>query len=124
MPNRWIDMPGKSSDFARTFFADKEKVFCELRRYAQHLRQTSPQVVKVGCFGSYTDDTYGPASDVDLLIILRNSEKSFVDRIPDFLPDALSVGCDCFPYTTADIERMKQDGMPWIHHVLNEIVWL
>ncbi len=70
------------------------------------------------------NNTYGPASDVDLLIILRKSSKRFLDRIPDYLPDNLSVACDCFPYTNKEIEKMKRDGNAWIRHVLKEVVWL
>ncbi len=79
---------------------------------------------KVGLFGSYAVDTYGPASDVDLLIILRQSCKRFMDRIPDYLPENISIGCDVFPYTDEEVERMRKEGMPWIHRVLKQVVWL
>ncbi len=46
------------------------------------------------------------------------------DRIPDYLPENLSTGCDVFPYTIEEIERMKQEGMLRIRHVLKESVWL
>lgn len=117
-------MPEKSSDFVKVVFADKDKVLHQLKDYAKSLKRTRPEVERVGYFGSYANDTYGPASDVDLLIILRQSDKRFLDRIPDFLPDNLSICCDVFPYTSEEIERMKQDGNPWIRHVLSEVVWL
>jgi len=117
-------MPEKSSDFVKVVFADKDKVLHQLKDYAKSLKRTRPEVERVGYFGSYANDTYGPASDVDLLIILRQSDKRFLDRIPDFLPDNLSICCDVFPYTSKEIERMKQDGNPWIRHVLSEVVWL
>ena len=117
-------MPEKSSNFVKVVFADKKKVLRQLRDYAKELKQTSPEVEKVGFFGSYATDTFGPASDVDLLIVLRNSSKRFLDRIPDYLPENLSVSCDVFPYTNEEIEKMKQESTPWIRHVLKEVVWL
>jgi len=117
-------MPKKLPSFVKVFFADKQKVLSELSDYAAKLKRTCPEVVKVGYFGSYATDTYGPASDVDLLIILKRSGKRFLDRIPDYVPDNLSVGCDCFPYTAEEIKKMKQDNSPWIRHVLGEVVWL
>jgi predicted nucleotidyltransferase len=90
-------MPEKSSNFVKVVFADKDKVLRQLKDYAEKLKQSWPEVEKVGLFGSYATDTFGPASDVDLLIILRESSKRFLDRIPDFIPDNLSVGCDVFP---------------------------
>ncbi len=108
----------------KVVFADKDKVLRELKDYVQQLKSNRPEVEKVGLFGSYATDTYGPASDVDLLIILRQSDKRFRDRIPDFIPDNLSVSCDCFPYTTDEIEKMKRQDNPWIRHILKEAVWL
>ncbi len=117
-------MPAKSSNSAKVVFADKSKVLRQLKDYARKLKRTSPEVEKVGLFGSYATEAFGPASDVDLLIILRKSSKRFLDRIPDFIPDNLSVACDCFPYTSEEIQKMKQDGNRWIRHVLKEVVWL
>lgn len=117
-------MPEKSSSFVKVFFADKAKVLRELDCYVKQLRRTRSEVEKVGLFGSYATDTFGPASDVDLLIVLGESSKRFLDRIPDYMPDNLSVGCDVFPYTNKEMEKMKQDRSPWISHVLREAVWL
>jgi len=117
-------MPKKSSNFVKVVFADKKKVLRQLKDYARRLKRTRPEFQKVGLFGSYATDSFGPASDVDLLIILRKSSKRFLDRIPDYLPGDLSVSCDVFPYTSEEIKKMKQDGNPWIRHVLGEVVWL
>ena len=117
-------MPEKSSNSVKVFWADKEKVLRELKEYAAKIKKSRTEVEKVGFFGSYATDTYGPASDVDLLIILRQSDKNFIDRIPEFMQDSLSVGCDCFAYTAEEIEKMQKEGNPWICHILKEVVWL
>src|SRR4030043_161867 len=116
MLKRQLKMLNKSSNSVKVVFADKSNVLRQLKNYAGTIKQTHPDVERVGYFGSYADDTYGPASDVDLLIILRQSDKRFLERIPEFIPDSLSIGCDCFPYTSEEIEKMKQDGNPWICH--------
>jgi predicted nucleotidyltransferase len=117
-------MADRSSDSVKVFFADKAKVLRELRAWAAELKTQRPDVEKVGLFGSYATDTYGPHSDADLLIVLRASDKPFRDRIPEFLPAGLSVPCDVFPYTAAEIESLQQEGSPWIKHILQEVVWL
>jgi len=117
-------MHEKSSNFVKVVFADKKKVLRQLKEYTKKIKQTELAVKKVGLFGSYATDTFGPASDVDLLIILRKSPKRFLDRIPDYLPSDLSVSSDVFPYTSEEIEKMKQDGNRWIRHVLDEVIWL
>ncbi|MBN1509938.1 MAG: nucleotidyltransferase domain-containing protein [Sedimentisphaerales bacterium] len=108
----------------KTFFADKARVMRELYAWAASLRESHPEVERVGLFGSYATDTYGPRSDADLLIILRTSDRPFRDRIPDFLPDDVSVPCDVFPYTTGEIESLQRNDSPWINHVLQEVIWL
>jgi len=117
-------MAEQLSNSVKVFFADKDKVLRELRDLAEKLRQADPTVQRIGYFGSYVTDSFGPASDVDLLIILRGSSKRFLDRIPDYIPDNLSVGCDVFPYTEEEIEKMKRDNNPWICHIFKETVWL
>lgn len=116
---------GKKADLSvKVFFADKTNVLRQLKDYARRIKQTHPEVERVGYFGSYANDTYGPASDVDLLIILRRSDKRFLDRIPDYIPENMPVSCDVFPYTVEEIDNMKQQNNPWIRHILGEAVWL
>ncbi|MBM4024261.1 MAG: nucleotidyltransferase domain-containing protein [Planctomycetes bacterium] len=117
-------MRDRSSNSVKVFFADKERVLRELRAWAADLKLRRPEVAKVGLFGSYATGTYGPRSDADLLILLRASDKLFRDRIPEFLPARLSVPCDVFPYTIAEIENLRRDESPWIKHILKEVLWL
>ena len=114
----------KSSNSVKVVFADKNKVLRQLADYTRKVKRSRPEVEKVGLFGSYATDTFGPASDVDLLIILRQSSKRFLERIPDYLPENLSVSCDVFPYTNEEVDRIKQESMPWFRHVLKEVIWL
>jgi predicted nucleotidyltransferase len=117
-------MRERSFDSVKVFFADKPRVMRELRDWAADLKRRRRDVEKVGLFGSYVTDTYGPHSDADLLIVLYTSNKLFRDRIPEFLPEHVSVPCDVFPYTAGEIERLRQDDSPWIKHILQEVVWL
>ena len=117
-------MPRKSSNSVKVVFADKANVLRQLKDYAEGIKRTHPEVERLGYFGSYANDTFGPASDVDVLIILGQSRKRFLDRIPDYIPENLTVSCDVFPYTRQEIDKMKQQNSPWIGHVLEEVVWL
>jgi hypothetical protein len=51
-----------------------------------------------------------PGSDVDLLIVLGDSDRPFLDRIPTYLPGAFPCAVDVFPYTRDEIARMRRDG--------------
>jgi len=54
---------------------------------------------------------------------LHASDKPFHDRIPDFLPDGVSVPCDVFPYTADELDTLQRDESPWIKHILQEVLW-
>jgi predicted nucleotidyltransferase len=117
-------MRDRSSDSVKVFFADKPRVMRELRDWAAMLMRERPDVEKVGLFGSYATDTYGPRSDADLLIVLCASDKPFRDRIPEFLPDSISVPCDVFPYTADELNTLQREDSPWIRRILQEVLWL
>jgi hypothetical protein len=71
-------------------------------------------------FGSLVKGTAVPGSDVDLLIVLGSSDRSFRDRIPLYLPGRFPCGVDVFPYTRAEIARMTAEGNGLIRAALAE----
>jgi hypothetical protein len=56
-----------------------------------------------------------PGSDRDLLVILRESEESFLKRIPRFLPSRFPVGVDVFPYTYRDGGGKDEGGREFLY---------
>ena len=82
----------------RVWRTDREAVLARLRQWATELGR-DPQVLAVVLFGSLARGDHTAASDADVLILLRESQEDFRDRIPRFLPVGLGVGADVFPYT-------------------------
>jgi len=66
-------------------FLNKAKVLEKLRDLAQKAKNADANIKQVILFGSLATDTYTALSDADLLIILRESDQRFIDRIPYFL---------------------------------------
>ena len=54
-----------------------------------------------------------PASDVDICLVLAHSDKPFRERAADYLPLGFPVGLDLFPYTRAELERLRRDHPSW-----------
>jgi predicted nucleotidyltransferase len=90
-----------------------------LRDLAARARRADPRIERIVLFGSLAKDSYTPASDADLLILLTHSDERFIDRIPRFLRmfvDA-SVPVEVFPYTAAESQtvplarRALKEGM-------------
>jgi predicted nucleotidyltransferase len=88
--------------------------------YVRRLVTDHPEVEAVILFGSLASGTPVPGSDVDLVVILTDSDRRFIDRIPAFLPAHFPVPLDVFPYTRAEVERMTREGNPFVRRALRD----
>lgn len=79
-----------------------------------------PEIEKIILFGSYIRGDYFPGSDVDVLIIMTESKKRFLERIPAFYPSSFPCDIDIFPYTREEIDRLMQDSHGLVHRALSE----
>ena len=79
-----------------------------------------PEVEKIIVFGSFIRDEAVPGSDLDLLIILSDSQIPLMERIPRFLPSSFPIPVDVFPYTKKEVEMMLEEGNLFIKRALAE----
>ncbi len=84
----------------------------ELRKRARKLKEENPQVEQILLFGSIAKKNATPGSDADILVILKNDQKRFIDRLPDFLEyfSNMGIGVDIFPYTKKEVNSMIAEG--------------
>jgi predicted nucleotidyltransferase len=99
---------------------DREAAWSAVEAHARGLAARFPDIDEIIVFGSLVKGTAVPGSDVDMLIILRTSDRPFLDRIPALLPGAFPCGVDVFPYTRTEIERMTSDGNALVIAALRE----
>lgn len=78
-----------------------------------YLRNHCHEIVRMIWFGSWIKGIPRPGSDVDLCLILRDSDKPFRERIPDYLPAGFPVGIDVFPYTVQEFEKLQSTCPQW-----------
>ncbi len=91
---------------------------------AADLQRRDDNVVRVGLFGSYATGTYGPGSDLDILLIIRSSsEPRWFMRASGVGASGLSVGADLFVCTEAESEQMRERSA-WFRRVLGEALWM
>ena len=88
--------------------------------HVRALAARHPELEEAILFGSIVRGTAVPGSDVDLLLVLSESDRPFRDRIPLFLPGAFPVGVDVFPYTRAELTRMKAEGNRFVLDALRD----
>jgi predicted nucleotidyltransferase len=73
-------------------------------------------------FGSFAENKIGVSSDVDILIIIKNSEKRFIDRGEDFKDYFSNIGLnvDLFIYTRKEVEK----GIPFVEKAISKGIHL
>ena len=95
-----------------------------LKEWANQLTKMHQEVLKIGYFGSYARDDYTPSSDLDILIVVKESEKPPHKRLLDYAVDRFPVGCEVFVYTEEELERKREIKKGWVHTMLSEVQWI
>ena len=97
-----------SSPSVKVTFTNSELVLNALKNLIQEWSQQHPELEQVILFGSFARGDYFPGSDVDVLLILGQSDQPFLSRIPKFLPTQFPVDIDICPYTTDEVKRIRK----------------
>ncbi|MFQ5807908.1 MAG: nucleotidyltransferase domain-containing protein [Phycisphaerae bacterium] len=92
------------------------------------LRQEHPEVLRVGCFGSYVRGDYVPGSDLDVLIEVSAVSAELgprrADRAGLYTPESFPVGVDLFVYTSEELAAQRAAGTGFVRTIDREILWL
>jgi predicted nucleotidyltransferase len=95
-----------------------------LRQAAAHLAKSRPEVLRVGFFGSYARGDWGPGSDLDVAIVVADSERPFAGRSPRYPLEGLPVPADVLIYTVAEWERLAAAGGRFAEEVIRRTRWV
>ena len=106
--------PRPSSPSAGATYLDRAATVEALRRAAREAVRRDPRIVRVILFGSLVRGVPTPASDADLVVVLREAEPRRMDRIPPLLDafDATPLPLDLHPYSEAEWEAARAEGDP------------
>ena len=103
----------------RVFSLDIPAIQRALEKFVAELASRL-EVLKIILFGSMVNDRYAPGSDVDILVVISESDKPFRNRVPDYLPRRFPVGLDVFPYTEDEANCL---ALPREALVEGKILW-
>lgn len=108
-----LSAPNGSSDSLVVKSNNQKEVETALRRWACDVGASRPEVRRIIWFGSRVNGTPAPGSDVDVCVVLSTSSRPVRDRVGDYLPFGFPVGFDLFPYTEAELARLKDEHPSW-----------
>lgn len=89
---------------------DAESVLQAVQTWAEQLFAQNPSVLRVGLFGSYARGDWGVGSDIDLVVIVRDTDVPFIERARHFNTADLPLSTDLLVYTQAEWTKMLSEG--------------
>lgn len=116
-------MPVRSSTSSVLRWPDRTAVDTAVRRWARAVARANPAVRRIGYFGSYARGDWGVGSDVDIVVIVDDSDQPFARRALDFDATRLPVPADVLVYTPAEWARLTAEA-GFARRVEAEAVWV
>ena len=95
-------MPVRSLRSSVLRWPDLVAVDQAVRTWAARLAQARPEIVRIGYFGSYARGDWGVGSDLDVVVIVRESDSPFARRALAFDTISLPVPVDLLVYTAEE----------------------
>jgi predicted nucleotidyltransferase len=102
---------------------DAQSVGRAVRDWAEHITHDRDDVRQIGYFGSYARGDWGVGSDIDLVIVVDDSNQSFERRGSNWNLAELPVPADVLVYTMKEWEMLSQQSR--FHKALiDEAIWI
>ena len=117
-------MQTKSSDSVKIKYLDKSAIMNAITHLVEDLSQKYPEIEEIHLFGSLARDEAVPGSDVDILVVLADSDLPFRDRIEKYMPSSFPVGIDILPYTRSEMALMLDQGNHFLKSAVEDSVIL
>ena len=97
---------------------DRDEVTSAVAEWARKLIVDDKSVSRVGYAGSYARGNWGVGSDVDIVILVRETSDPFIERARAFDATELPVPADVLVYTDEEWRRLEQGRS------LAPVVWI
>jgi predicted nucleotidyltransferase len=99
-------MPVRPLNWRVFKWPDRETVLTAAREWAAELCQRDPTVERVLCIGSYARGDWGVGSDIDVIVLVSDTDLSWPERYAKYYPDGLPVQADVWVYTRAEWQSL------------------
>jgi len=111
----------KSLGSAKIISLNKEIVLREIKKIAKKIKKEEKgNILDIIIFGSIAKNNYTGTSDVDIVIILKESDLNFIERIIKYRKYFdLDIGVDLFVYTFSEFEKMKRENNFFIKEIID-----
>ena len=116
-------MPVRSLSSSVLKWPNAKTVDCAVHSWAKKIVQHREGVQRIGYFGSYARGDWGVGSDLDLIIVVTDSQLSFTTRRVNWGATELPVPADILVYTEHEWRSLTRQGR-FAHTIAKEAVWV
>jgi len=116
-------MPVRSLSSYILRWPDAKTVDRAVRGWASEIVQHHAGVQRIGYFGSYARGDWGVGSDLDLIIVVGDSQHPFTRRAREWDVMGLPVPADLLVYTGQEWNSISRQG-GFGHTIKQEVVWV
>lgn len=102
---------------------DAKTVEEAVQKWADKVLHQRNDIVRIGFFGSYARGNWGVGSDLDLVIILEDSDQPFERRTSTWKTTELPVPTDLLIYTIYEWECLDRQRR-FTQTLLKETIWV
>lgn len=102
---------------------DAQAVKRAVGQWVDKVVKTRKDVLSIGYFGSYARGDWGVGSDLDLIIIVKDSQHPFIRRASEWDVTELPVPADVLVYTKEEWQGLARQGQ-FSKRIMREIVWV
>ncbi|MFW6121784.1 MAG: nucleotidyltransferase family protein [Petrotogales bacterium] len=117
-------MPVRSLNSSVMKWPTKDQVLQAFNNWKNNVCKNNENIISVGYFGSYARNDSGVGSDLDLVIIVKKTDKPFEKRSTEWDLSSLPVPVDLLIYTQEEWGKLKKENNQFIEKILKEIIWL
>lgn len=117
-------MPVRSLNLPVFRWPDADSIDQSIRGWVDSIIDVQLGVNCIGYFGSYARGDWGVGSDLDIIVILKQSALPFEQRGMDWDTLSLPVPCDLIIYTLEEWEELQKKDTRFYRMLRDEVVWI
>jgi predicted nucleotidyltransferase len=103
---------------------DANKVIEALIRLVEKAVRSRNDIINIGYFGSYARGDWGVGSDLDLIIVIKDSTLAFHERPIEWDTMEIPVPVDLLVYTEDEFKNLKSQNRRFFETLEQEAIWL
>ncbi|HHW10127.1 MAG TPA: nucleotidyltransferase domain-containing protein [Firmicutes bacterium] len=117
-------MPVKSLNSSVLKWPKRQEIFDVLSHWVQKTINSRSDIQKIGYFGSFARNDWGPGSDLDLIVIVNDAVEPFGRRSLGRDVLELPVSVDLLIFTMDEWRRHEKMNSRFYKTIQNEVVWI